>query len=124
MAATYVKFETPTDVSDQLFDLVGMGLDSGKIKKGTNEVTKIIERGEAMLVVMAEDVSPPELLAHIPILCKEKRVPFGYVKKKAELGRCVGLKKDTAAVVLVSLDKGSEKLDEVAKKLGKLGGGA
>ena len=122
MAATYVKFETPSDLADQLFDLVGMGVDQGKIKKGTNEVTKVIERGEALLVVMAEDVSPPELLAHIPLLCGEKRVAFGYVGKKAELGRSVGLKKDTAAVVITGLEKGREKLDELAKKLAKLSG--
>ena len=37
-----------------------------------NEVTKSIERVQAKLVVMAEDVSPPEILFHIPLLCKKK----------------------------------------------------
>ena len=39
-----------------------------KIRKGMNEVTKSIERVQAKIVVMAEDVSPPEILFHIPLL--------------------------------------------------------
>ena len=122
--ATHVKFETPTDIVDDLYDLIGNALDEGRLKKGTNEVTKVIERGEAVLVVMAEDVSPPELLAHIPLLCKEKRVPFGYVKKKAELGRAIGLKKDTASVAILEPGTKAEKLEDLANKLGKLAGAA
>lgn len=120
--ATHVRFETPPELADELFDLIQAARDFGRIKKGTNEVTKVVERGEALLVVMAEDVNPPELLAHIPLISAEKRVPFGYVKKKTELGRSVGLKKDTAAVAIVALDKGQEKLDAAAQKLAKLAG--
>jgi len=44
-----------------------------------NEVTKSIERQLAKLIVMAEDVSPPEILFHIPLLCEEKGIPYAYL---------------------------------------------
>jgi len=47
---------------------------TGKIEKGTNEVTKAIERGTAKLVVYAGDVEPKEIVQHLPLLCKEKEL--------------------------------------------------
>ena len=77
--AVYVKFEMPKELVDKAYDVVELARDSGKLRKGTNEVTKIVERGEAQFVVMAEDVAPPEILMHMPALCEEKNVPYAYV---------------------------------------------
>src|SRR3970040_2508477 len=99
MAKTiYGRFETPKELIDKAYQVVELARDSGKIRKGTNEVTKLVERGEAALVVMAEDVQPEEILAHMPLLCEAKAVPYGYVPSKQELGVAVGLGKATAAV--------------------------
>ena len=38
--------------------------------EGNDETTKAIERGNSKLVVIAEDVEPPEVVAHLPILCE------------------------------------------------------
>ncbi len=70
----YVRFETPADVADKALQLVQVASETGKIRVGTNEVTKSSERGEAKLVVMAEDVDPVEILVHVPMLCEEKRI--------------------------------------------------
>ena len=77
----YVRFETPSDLSDKALQLVQVASETGKLRVGTNEVTKSSERGEAKLVVMAEDVDPVEILVHIPLLCEEKRIPYVYVPK-------------------------------------------
>lgn len=45
------------------------------------EVRKLIERGQAKLVVMANDLDPEDVLSHIPLLCEEKGVPFAYVAR-------------------------------------------
>ena len=55
----YVKFEMPKELADKVYELVELARDGGKLRKGTNEVTKLVERGETLMVVMAEDVSPP-----------------------------------------------------------------
>ena len=112
--AVFVKFETPKELSDKAYSVAEIARDSGKVKKGTNEVTKIIERGEAALVIMAVDVEPPEILAHIPALCDEKNVPFVYVPSKAELGNAIGLEKPTASVAITDVGKGKALCDEIA----------
>jgi len=56
-------------VAEKTYQLVQIARDSGKLRKGTNETTKAIERGIAKLVVIAEDVEPPQVVAHLPILC-------------------------------------------------------
>jgi len=74
---------------------------TGKVEKGTNEVTKAIERGTAKLVVYASDVEPKEIVQHLPILCKEKNVPCQEVDSKQKLGIAVGLSVSASSVVVV-----------------------
>ena len=113
----YVKFEMPKDLADKTYELVELARDTGKIRKGTNEVTKLVERGETLMVVLAEDVSPPEILMHMPALCEERNVPYAYVPSKAELGNACGLEKPTAAVAILDAAKGKPMLDDLADKL-------
>lgn len=98
MAKSYVKFDTPQDVRQNALEAVQAG--RGGLRKGTNETTKAIERGEAKLVVIAEDVDPEEIVMHLPILCQEKRIPFAYVKDKKSLGEASGLSVGTSAVAV------------------------
>ncbi len=74
---------------------------TGKIEKGTNEVTKAIERGTAKLVVYAADVEPKEIVQHLPILCREKKVPCQEVESKQKLGIAVGLPVSASSIVVV-----------------------
>lgn len=71
--AYYVKFETPQDLVNPIYEAVRVAAQSGKVRKGTNEATKAVERGLSKLIVIAEDVEPPEVVAHIPIICDEDR---------------------------------------------------
>jgi len=75
---------------------------TGKIEKGTNEVTKAIERGTAKLVVYASDVEPKEIVAHLPVLCKEKGVPCVEVDSKQKLGIAVGLPVSASSIVVTN----------------------
>ena len=78
--SVHIAFETPSDIQEQVYEMVKtLGKDGrGRLKKGANEVTKAAERGNAKMVVMAENVNPGELLAHIPMICREKEIPFIY----------------------------------------------
>jgi ribosomal protein L7Ae-like RNA K-turn-binding protein len=82
----------------------------GRLKKGANEVTKAAERGTAKMVVMAENVNPGELLAHIPMICKEKEIPFIYVEDQAYLAEAAGmtLGTRTAAIAVMEVEKETE----------------
>jgi large subunit ribosomal protein L7Ae len=116
----YVRFEVPKELSDKAYQVVELARDGGKVRKGTNEVTKIVERGDAQLVVMAEDVQPEEILAHMPLLCEEKQIPYAYVPSKQELGVASGLGKATASVAVTDAGKGKPALDELVAKLRQL----
>ena len=69
----FVTYEAPSELSEKAYLATETARDGGKVRKGSNEVTKLIERGQAKLVVMALDVEPPEILAHLPMLCEENR---------------------------------------------------
>lgn len=88
-------------MSEQAYEAVELAKKTGKIKKGTNEVTKSIEKGTAKLVVIAQDVSPKEITMHIPMLCKEKNVAFVEVPSREELGAAAGMSVSTVAVVIL-----------------------
>ena len=65
----YVKYEAPKEIVDAAYEALSIASKSGNVRKGTNEATKAVERAQAKLVVIAEDVDPPEVIAHLPILC-------------------------------------------------------
>ena len=109
--SVHIAFETPKDVQDGVYELVKLvGSGNGRLKKGSNEVTKAAERGTAKMVVMAENVNPSELLAHIPLICKEKKIPFIYVEDQAYLAEAAGMNtgSKTAAIALMEVAKGAE----------------
>jgi large subunit ribosomal protein L7Ae len=116
----YVRFETPKELGTQIYEALEKARTTGKVAKGANEVTKQVERGQAKLVIMAEDVNPEELLAHMPLLCEEKGIPYGYVPSKAELGAAAGLPVGTAAVAVVDSGTAGENVEDVAKKVSAL----
>ena len=85
-----------------IYETVEKARKTGKIEKGINEVTKAIERGTAKLVVIAKDTSPPEIIQHIPILCKEKNIKYEEVDSREKLGIAAGIKVPCSSVVIVS----------------------
>ena len=87
---------------------------TGKIEKGTNEVTKAIERGTAKFVAYASDVEPKEIVQHIPLLCKEKKIPCYEVDSKKKLGIAAGLSIGCSSVAVI--EAGDASKDIVALK--------
>ena len=118
----YVRFEVPKEVADKAYQLVQLSRDSGKIRKGTNETTKAVERGAAKLVVIAEDVDPPQVVAHLPLLCEERRVPYLYVPSKSDLGSAAGLEVGCAAVSILDEGDAAETLKELVDVANRLRG--
>ena len=95
----------------EVYDIVEKAAKTGKVDKGVNEVTKAVERGVAKLVVVAGDVSPKELIQHLPILCKDKGIKFAEVDSREKLGISVGINRPTAAVAV--LEEGEAKIDSL-----------
>ena len=104
------------ETSDQVLEAIEVAKATGKIKKGTNEVTKAIEKGQAKLVAVAKDVSPPEITMHIPVLCKEKEVPCFEVTSKEELGASAGISVPTVSVAIVKEGDSKKLIKELSGK--------
>ncbi|MCX6746663.1 MAG: ribosomal L7Ae/L30e/S12e/Gadd45 family protein [Candidatus Pacearchaeota archaeon] len=84
-----------------IYKIVEKARKTGKVEKGTNEVTKAIERGTAKLVVYAVDVEPKEIVQHIPLLCKEKKILCKEADSKQKLGLAVGISVPASSVVII-----------------------
>ncbi|MBI4896194.1 MAG: 50S ribosomal protein L7ae [Candidatus Aenigmarchaeota archaeon] len=99
--------------TEDILGLIETARETGKIRKGINEATKAIERGTAKLVVLAEDVDPPEIVMHLQPLCDEKKIPLCIVGKKTELGRAAGLHVGCSAIAITDAGEGAAKLKTV-----------
>jgi large subunit ribosomal protein L7Ae len=116
----YVKFDTPEELANQAEEALETAKSTGKVAKGTNEVTKFIERGDAVLVLIAEDVDPAEIVAHIPVLAEEKEIPYVYLATKEKVGGAAGLSVGTASACIVNAGDAEEAVAEIAEKVAEL----
>jgi len=120
---SYVKYKVPENLQKAIKTAVTTIAESrdSKIRKGMNEVTKSIERGTAKFVVMAEDVSPPEILFHVPMLCDEKKIPYAYLSTKRDIGNVAKINVGSSAISIESYGTGNDKvLDDIIKKVKEL----
>jgi large subunit ribosomal protein L7Ae len=116
----YVKFQVPKEVAEKAYETLELARDTGKITKGTNESTKVIERGVAKIVFVAEDVTPEEIVAHLPVLCDERKIPYVYVPKKGELGAACGLDVGTASAAIVQEGKAKKEVKALITQIKEL----
>ena len=116
----YVKFETPKDIVNAVYEAVRLSKQSGKVRKGTNETTKPIERGSSRLVVIAEDVEPPEVVAHLPILCEERNTAYIFVPSKQQLGASLGIDVGSAAAAILDAGEAQHMVEQVISSIASM----
>lgn len=110
--------EVSKDVVNAVYEAVRVAKQSGKVRKGTNETTKAIERGISKLVVIAEDVEPPEVVAHLPILCEERNAAFIFVPSKQQLGASLGIDVGSAAATIIEAGEAQHIIEQVVTSIG------
>ncbi len=116
----YVNFDVPADLQDDALEALEVARDTGTVKKGTNETTKAIERGNAKLVYIAEDVQPEEIVLHLPELADEKGIPFVYVDTQDDVGHAAGLEVGSAAAAIVDAGDAEGDVEDIGDKLEEL----
>jgi len=116
----YVRFVVPLELAEKAYGAVNEARLTGKIKKGTNETTKAVERGLAKLVLIAEDVDPPEIVAHLPLLCEEKGIPYVYVPSKTRLGKACGLEVAAASACIIEPGGAASLVEEIVKQVNEI----
>lgn len=113
----YVKFEIPKEVADAAYEALQTANRTGKVRKGTNETTKAVERGNAKLVIIATDVEPPEVVAHLPLLCEERKIPYVFVPSKANIGSAIGIDVPAAAASIIDEGDAAGLVKEITRRL-------
>jgi len=122
MSAPFKKFEVPKELIEKTYNAIKKATESGKIRKGVNEATKAAERKTAKLIAIAEDVIPPEIVAHLPLLCDEKQIPYIFVPSKQELGNAAGIEVPTTAIAILQEGGAKDLIADIADSIEKLKG--
>lgn len=99
------------------YSIIEKAKKTGKVDKGANEVTKAVELGVAKLVLYAKDVEPKEIINHIAVICKEKKIPCFEVDSKQKLGLAVGINVNTAAVAVIQAGEAEKEISQLKDKV-------
>lgn len=91
------------------------------LKRGVKEVVKALRKSpqgvEATsatgVVVLAADISPMDVISHIPILCEDHKVPYIFVTSRAELGSAGNTKRPTSVVMVSESRVGTKKIEKI-----------
>ncbi|MES1907807.1 MAG: hypothetical protein MHM6MM_000852 [Cercozoa sp. M6MM] len=84
-------------------ELVTAACEQGTLLRGIKEVMRATRQGKKGLVLLAGNVSPIDVIAHVPMLCEEQGLPYAYVRAKEDLGAAAKTKRSTCVVMI--LDK-------------------
>jgi len=76
-----------------------------------------VERAQAKLVIIAEDVDPPEVVAHLPLICDERKIPYVFVPNKQKIGSAIGIDVPAAAACIVEPGDATSLIKEITKRL-------
>ena len=58
-------------------------------------------------------MDPPQIVAHLPILCEERKISYLFVPSKLDLGRSAGIDVGCAAISVLEGGEGSKSLKEI-----------
>lgn len=87
------------------------------IRRGVKEVVKAIRKGAQGLCIIAGDISPVDVICHVPIFCEEKAVKYIYVPSKQDLGHAAQTKRPTSVVLVTPADDNKALYDKCASKI-------
>ena len=87
-------------LTKKLHKLVKKASSAKALRRGVKEVVKAIRKGATGLCIIAGDISPIDVICHLPIFCEEKSVPYIYVPSKQDLGYAALTKRPTSVVLV------------------------
>lgn len=124
----FAKPLAPKKLNKKVLKTIKKASKAKHVKRGVKEVVKSLRKGEKGLVIIAGDISPPDVISHIPVLCEDSSVPYLFIPSKEDLGSAGATKRPTSCVLIVpgggktlkSADKTSEyreAFDEIVKEV-------
>eukprot|EP01092_Planopodium_desertum_P003630 TRINITY_DN1674_c0_g1_i1.p1 TRINITY_DN1674_c0_g1~~TRINITY_DN1674_c0_g1_i1.p1 ORF type:complete len:154 (-),score=0.32 TRINITY_DN1674_c0_g1_i1:39-437(-) len=87
----------------RVLKLVKKAIKAKGVRRGVKEVVKALRKGtyKKAICVLAADISPMDVITHIPILCEDSDIKYVFVPSKEELGVACSTKRPTSCVLVV-----------------------
>ncbi|GFY85740.1 ribosomal protein L7Ae/L30e/S12e/Gadd45 family protein [Actinidia rufa] len=104
-------------LNKRIFKLVRRAAGHKCLKRGVKEVVKSIRRGNKGLCIIAGNISPIDVITHVPILCEESDIPYIYVPSKEDLANAGATKRPTCCVLVLTKPTKGELAHEEQEKL-------
>ncbi|KAF3940372.1 hypothetical protein ABW19_dt0202609 [Dactylella cylindrospora] len=105
------------------------------LKRGVKEVVKALRKSPnhatssskpdpktLPLLILAGDISPPDVISHLPVLAEDHGIPYVFVTSRAELGAAGATKRPTSVVMITPDSAGKKKVGGKKGKKGEEGG--
>jgi H/ACA ribonucleoprotein complex subunit 2 len=64
------------------------------------------------LLILAADITPIDIISHLPVLSEEAQIPYIFVPSKEELGQASSTKRPTSCVMVCPTQKIKQKKGE------------
>ncbi|XP_068158584.1 H/ACA ribonucleoprotein complex subunit 2-like protein [Drosophila tropicalis] len=87
------------------------------LRNGLKDVQTRLRKGETGLCIFAGDVTPVDIMCHLPAVCEEKGIPYAYTPSRASLGAAMGVKRGTVALLVRQNEEYKDLYDEVKEEL-------
>ncbi|KAK9883564.1 hypothetical protein WA026_001742 [Henosepilachna vigintioctopunctata] len=84
------------------------------LRCGLKDVQSRIRKGETGIVIFAGDVTPIEIMCHLPGVCEEKNIPYVYIPSRVDLGATMSVKRGCLMVLIRPHPEYQEAFDEIA----------
>ena len=87
------------------------------------EVVKAVRKGEKGIMFIAGNITPIDVISHLPVLCESSGIPYIYVPSKEELGIAGSTKRPTSCILVQLKDKTAEHkeaYDEIVSEIKKV----
>lgn len=91
-----------------------------QLRIGLKEVQLRIRKGERGIVVFAGDVTPIEIMCHLPAICEEKDIPYVYVPFRTDISTAIGVRRPALMVLIKKHDDYGDIYDECEQKIKEL----
>ena len=90
------------------------------VRNGLKDVQSRIRKGERGIVVFAGDVTPVDVMCHLPAVCEEKEIPYVFTPSRSLLGQAMGVKRGSLMVLIKKHDDYEELYNECKEEVEKL----
>ncbi|XP_017491140.1 PREDICTED: H/ACA ribonucleoprotein complex subunit 2-like protein [Rhagoletis zephyria] len=91
------------------------------LRNGLKDVQARLRKGETGICIFAGDVTPIDIMCHLPAVCEEKGIPYAYTPSRADLGAAMGVKRGTVALLVREHQDYQDLFDELKHDMAGLG---